>query len=1694
VLVDFDGALRASGETRPSVPVSVTPYISPEQTGRVSRTIDYRTDFYSLGATLYEVLTGRPPFKSDDSLEIIHSHLAKNPAAPSLLDQRIPEQISRIVLRLMAKAPEDRYQSTTGVAHDVDVCERQWIASQAVAPFELGQRDVPERFLMSRKLYGRDRETRQLLTAFEEAHGGITSLLLVSGYSGIGKTSLIHDLYKPIVRQRGYFISGKFDQIVRNIPYGALIQSFRGLVWQLLTETEERLAAWRGRVERALGANGGVLAEVIPEIELIIGKQEPPPPLGPTEAQNRFRYVLQSFVAVVASKDHPLVLFLDDLQWVDAATLEVLDTLLTAPEIRHLLLIGAYRDNEVDAGHRLTVAVQRVALAGARVHRVPLGPLDPPDLTRFLRDSFRSDQDDVEEVAALVHKKTGGNPFFVIQFLQALELDHLIGFDRAQGRWTFQLDAIGRAGLTDNIIDLMSSKIRRLSAEGQEALTHAACIGNTFDWNSFSVTTRQGQDQAAAGLSEALQAGLIHMTGAAAGAPSRGPVYAFLHDRVQQAAYALIPNERKKPVHLDVGRLLLAQSHGEAPDDRLFEIANHLNIGGDLITDESERVQVARLNLAAGRKAKMSAAYQAAAGYLEAGIALVGDSGWHAHYELMFALHLEAAECHYLAGTFEPAEEYFALLQARAETRLDVGQVLSLRIVLYENQSRWSEAVACGREALALFGIVLPDSDAEKQAALDREIETAERALAGRPIAALVDLPVMTDPDTRMVMRLLTSLWAPAYISGDQVLARLISATMVRLSLAHGNTEDSAYGYVTHAITVGPIRRDYRSAYEWGQLALSVNERLEDPKRRAKIHQQFQAHVSLWRRPFAMCIPHAREARRIGIETGDFTYAGYGAMSEAWPALAISRNLDQFVREYSPTLDFLERLKMIDFHAAHRVVLNWARALQGLTAAPLSLSDETFDDQGFIARYEGRNAFFLTFLFTARLQLAVLVEEYDQALAAARRAREGALAGTIWPVLIDFWSGLAIAAVYPDVPAEMQHVHRQELAAAERSLAELAENCPENYRCFWLLLSAAIARVDGHLTEATRLCEEALAYARQTASVQHEALANELTARVWLARDRPAIAAAFMADAHRCYAAWGATAKVADLDKRYGSLIADKARPDLPAGGHETTAIAAAAPALDMATVIKLAHTVGVHMEIGGLLEQLMRLALENAGADRSAFLLERDGQLVVAATATADSGDVRVGSYVPLDETEGLARSVIRYVHRTGQDVVVDTAASDERFGADPYIRTGTTKSLLGVPVGRPERPSGVLYLENSLTTHAFSATRTEMMRILAAQTAISLENARLYEQMKSEVERRTAAEHALRDALGELQLLKERLEAENVYLQEEIRTQHNFNEIVGNCPMLLDALHKVERVAPTESTVLIVGETGSGKELFARAVHSRSRRSDRPLVKVNCGAIAPGLVESELFGHVKGAFTGAIEKRTGRFEVANGGTIFLDEVGELPLEAQVKLLRVLQEQEFEPVGTSRTIRVSVRVIAATNRNLEQAVKDGRFRADLLYRLNVFPIDVPPLRQRRADIELLAGFFITGLARKLGKPVQGFSVRSMQRMLDYSWPGNVRELQNVVERAAILAKGPVVEIDEVLIGGEPTVQTASAPSSGRETLDDAQRAHILRVLAATDGVVEGAKGAAAVLGIHANTLRSRMKKLGITASRGKSA
>ncbi|MBZ5553701.1 MAG: sigma 54-interacting transcriptional regulator [Acidobacteriia bacterium] len=1712
---DFLSASRPGGEATAPLPptsfISSLAYISPEQTGRMNRGTDYRTDFYSLGVILYECLTGTLPFPATDPLELIHGHIAKIPPPPGEVNPEIPRSISDIVMKLLAKTAEERYQSAPGLKQDLSHCLQEWNSHHFIAPFPLGQHDVSDQFIIPQKLYGRDHEVKALVDAFDRTCGGPNALILVCGYSGIGKTSLIQELYKPIVRQRGYFITGKFDQIVRNIPHGALIQAFRGLIHQLLTESEERLSMFRSRLQEALGNNGGVIAEVLPEVELIVGKQTPVPALGPTEALNRFQMAFQNFVGALAQPEHPLVVFLDDLQWADAATLSLLQPFLTGPDVHHLLLIGAYRDNEVDEGHPLTRTLSALAQAGAQLHRVLLGPLKIGDLMFLIRDTLHGDLSEVAPLARLLLDKTGGNPFFVLQFLKMLRQEGFLKFDYELNRWNYQLEAIANAGMTDNVIDLMTRKIRKLSPQSQHALTLASCIGNTFDGETLAIISEQDPGKVAADLREAREEGLI-LSSADSFEVSEisvldpplpaAPTFTFLHDRVQLAAYSLIPEDRRNLVHLTVGRLLLNRGTASLAEEKIFDVVHHLNLGRNLIDDGEERVTLAKLNLDAGRKAKSSTAYQAALNYFNQGIALLEEGYWSSDYALMLGLHLERAESEYLCGDFQWSELHFEQLLKRAGTRLDKARVHSLRIVQYENMSRYLEAIASGREGLALFEVLFPDRTEEKEAALEAEVEAIQKLRGARTIDSLIDLPTMTDPEIRMVMKILTALWPSAYLVGDQLLTRLISATMVRLSLVHGNTEDSAYGYVTHAITVGPVRGDYKSGYEFGRLALSVNERFNDPRLRAKIHQQFQAHVNIWRRPMETCLPHSQVAFRSGFETGDFTYANYAVFSESWHALLISRDLGRFIRDYSPNLAVINKLKMTSFVDAQKIILNWARALQGLTRDMFSLSDETFNEEDYHRTYES-NPFFMTFYHLAKLHLYFNLEEYGKATEAASHLQRVAhsLGGTIWPPVLDFWIGLTLASCYPLPGGPDRDRSLDQLFKQQESLRILAENCPENFRCFWLLLTAEIERLRGHTSEAMESYEKAIQYAREVESLQNSALGKELLAKFLLGRGRKETAAALLAEARDAYSKWGAMGKVRSMEQKHSDLLGEKTsarQPDFETG--ETAS-------LDINSVLKASRAITVEIELDGLLHNLMKIALENAGARRGIFLREEEGRLVIEAEGALDLQEIRVRQSVPMEQSANLARAVVRYVRKTGESVVIDDATADERFANDPYIASVRPKSVLCVPVVDQGKLSGILYLENNLTSGAFTPGRIEMMRILSSTAAIALEKARLYEEMRHEVARRRSAEDELRLALAEVGALKNRLEAENVYLQEEIRREHDFEEIVGSSPALLDLLRNLEQVAPTTSTVLICGETGTGKELIARAIHNCSLRKDRPLVKVNCSAISAGLVESELFGHVKGAFTGALERRIGRFELADGGTIFLDEVGELPLETQVKLLRVLQEHEFEPVGSSRSVRVDVRVIAATNRDLEDAVQAGRFRSDLYYRLNVFPLKVPPLRDRQTDIPQLVMFFVSRYSKEFGKSVRSVAQETMHRLVHYSWPGNIRELQNIIERAVVLSQGSALALGEDFL---PISNSHFAPSLSAEvpaasslqgspitsatngktlTLEEIERHHILTVLEEAGGVIEGAKGAAKLLNLHPNTLRSRMKKLGIRRS-----
>ncbi|HSD29963.1 MAG TPA: AAA family ATPase, partial [Vicinamibacteria bacterium] len=713
---EADASAAPAGVTRPEA----LAYVSPEQTGRMNRVVDHRTDLYSAGVVFYELLTGERPFRSSDPLELMHSHIARTPVPVAEVRPEVPEALSRIVSKLLEKTAEDRYQTAEGLRADLEVCAREWSARKAIAPFPLGARDVSSRLLVPQRLYGRDRELAALALSYERASSGVPALTLVAGYSGVGKTALIQELHGPIARQGGRFISGKFDQVARSVPYGALLQAFRGLVQQLLTESEERQGASRERIQAALRGNGAVLSEVIPEIELVVGPQPPVPPLAPAEAQNRFRLVFQDFVGALTDREHPLVVFLDDLQWADDASLALLQPLLTSPELRHLSLIGSFRETDVVGGHPLTGTVAALEAAGVPVDRIVLEPLGLPDLERFVGDCLHRHDGETHALARLVAEKTAGNPFFVIQFLKTLWRDGLLQFDPEQAAWTFTVDDIARAPMTDNVIELMSRRIERLTPEARRVLTLAACVGNSFDLATLAVASETPPETVEARLREAIEEGLVVRA---------APGFTFLHDRVQQAAYATLPEESRRALRLAVGRSLLERWDPATEEERVFDVVGHLNAGRDLIADEAERLAVARLNLTAGRRAKSSTAYRVALDHFRIGAELLAEAGWASHHDLSFELHREAAECEYLCGLFENAEGRFERLLERARTTLDRARVHELRLVLYENRSRYPEAARIGLEGLRLLGIPLPEDEAGKRLALEAEMEAIERRL-----------------------------------------------------------------------------------------------------------------------------------------------------------------------------------------------------------------------------------------------------------------------------------------------------------------------------------------------------------------------------------------------------------------------------------------------------------------------------------------------------------------------------------------------------------------------------------------------------------------------------------------------------------------------------------------------------------------------------------------------------------------------------------------------------------------------------------------------------------------------------------------------------------------------------------------------------------------------------------------------------
>jgi PAS domain S-box-containing protein len=1328
VLVDDDGNVWLTGfgiasqlphERQSPVPPEIIAgtlaYMAPEQTGRMNRSTDARSDLYSLGVTLYQMLTGALPFAAADPLEWVHCHIARQPTPPG--DRAaVPEPLSAITMKLLAKNAEERYQTASGLEADLRRCLAEWESHGRIDPFPLGAHDSSDRLLIPEKLYGREREIEALLAAFDRVVAqGTPELVLVSGYSGVGKSSVVNELHKALVTPRGLFAAGKFDQYKRDIPYATLAQAFQTLVRQILVKSEEQVDQWRHTLLEAVGSNGQLIVSLIPEVEFIIGKQPPVPDLPPQDARNRFQLVFRRFLSAFARPEHPLALFLDDLQWLDAATLELLEHLITDPNVRYLMLVGAYRDNEVSSSHPLVRTLEAIRKAGARVEEIVLSPLGLDDVGRLVADAMHCEPERARPLAQLVHEKTGGNPFFTIQFLTALAEEGLLEFDPHAAAWIWDFARIHEKGYTDNVVDLMVGKLKRLSNTTQDALKRLACLGNVVEIATLSVVFGESEEEIHTSLLEAARTGLIlRLEGA----------YAFLHDRIQEAAYALIPEGERAEAHLRIGRVLLASMTADGLAKNLFDVANQLNRGAALLIDRDEKVRVATIDLSAGGKAKASTAYASAREYFSAGMALLDERDWGSHYELTFCLWLERAECELLSGNFEKAEQLIVELLQRAASKVDQAAVYHLKVQFHVMKSENQQAVATALTCLRLFGIDLLAHPTWEQ--VQAEYETFWQTLNGRPIESLIDLPLMTDPELQAAMQVFSVLTPPAYFT-DFHLYCLQLCRMVKVSMQHGTSGASAHAYAFWGVTLGRVFRRYGEGYRFAKLACDLIEKHGFIASQAKVYVSMGA-VAVWTQPIATAIDFTRKAFRAAIETGDLTFACYGMSQSVTDLLLRNDPLDVVWRESEMALDFAREAKYGDavdvIGSQQRFIAN----MQGRTATFSTFSDAQFDEATFEAQLtRDRMPLMICSYWILKLKARFLLGDYAEALAAADKVKPLLSAAAAQIQLLDYfyYAALTVAACYENASADEQQGQRELLTAHQEQLREWAANYPPTFADKHALVSAEIARLEGRAFDAMQLYEQAIQSAHENGFVQNEALAHEVAARFYLARGFETIAHTYLRNARSCYDRWGALGKVKQLDERYPRWHEER----LPVS--TTSTIDTPVRQLDVETVVKASQALSSEMFLPKLIEKLMRIAVEHAGAERGLLILLRGDEPQIEAEATTGHGSVKVAVRQAAITPSDLPQSALHYVIRTRERLVLDDASVRNLY-SDEYVRAKRARSVLCLPIVKQTKLIGALYLENNLTPRAFTSDRVAVLEMLASQAAISLENANLYSELQ--------------------------------------------------------------------------------------------------------------------------------------------------------------------------------------------------------------------------------------------------------------------------------------------------------------------------------------------------------------------------
>ena len=1352
-IIDFSRAIFIRDRGSKNQAVDALPeaygYMPPELLGLSQDVADYSSDYYSLGVVFYEMLSGSLPLQASNYAEWLQVHVNKKPERLDKLNPSVPPALSDIVMKLLSKAAYERYQTAYGIIKDLERCKMQWDAFGSIERFELGQMDLFPCLELPRKVIGREAEAGMLIKAYKRICEGKGGLVLVSGYAGTGKTMLVNEILKPISMERGYFAYGKFDQIRQSIPYAPFAKAFGTIIRQIMTENKEKLEDWRKKIQNTLGNNGSVMSKVIPELEQIIGQQPPAETLRPKEAQNRFLMVFENFISAFATKDTPLVIFLDDLQWADTASLELLKHVCKSADMGHLLIIGAYRDNEVGDDHELKAALREILEDDVPVWQIHLHPLGKKDAVKFVAEALHCPEEEVISLAGILYRKTLGNPFYLGQMMKTIYDERLIKFNVHKGGWEWKAEAAESLKVPDDVLDLLLIKLQKLSGETLAVLKLASCLGTVFSLETISAIYGKSQAEVSLLLEPAIIQGLVHKSSQWNGCIHEtidnkpGTIYEFVHDRIAQSVYSLFSQEEKKQAHVNIGYQLLKNTEKDSFEDGILTIMDHLNRGLDLIVDPMEKIRLGEYNLLAGRKAKASAAFDTAIRYFEVGIKLLGDNAWDDNYGLCYDLHMEYAQCKYMIGDINEAEKLFDISINRAKTEFEKADLYCMKMNLYSETGKYAEAVRIGIDVLKKYGMNLSIEPGLLDYA--KELLAYKWLMLGKKTGDLVKLPEMKQPVQIKIAEFLINLILAACTDYPD----LYSLAIIKAgnhAVRYGNTEMASIGYLGYSIVEGSVLGNYKAGYELGNVAIHLAEKYNKSHPKGIVYFTVGAIILHWTHHAKEGLDYLKKAIDFAIEAGDVLIEGYsyGVILENKYLLGLP--LENILEEAEKCSNFAKRMKHKNLGLNAAVYKRLAAALLN-GANDFSVPQaEGLDDEELMENLSGDKASLVAYYFS-NIQLYYLTGNFNNALLEIKKVKEyaGAIMGFLLSAEINFYHSLAITGIYGELAAKDKKRYLRVLKKNQRQMKKWADSCAANFLHKYLLIEAEISRVLGKKREAEIMYDKAIQSAGENGYIQNQAIACELAARFYGDEGRTKVAKVYMGEAFNLYMKWGATAKVQDLKRRSPGLldgltlrdgmtnyvseeILNHAVMKSDADRYKKTG------SLDIQNMRKIIKNIYQQSEAEKLAKTFLVSVMENICANIGFLVIEKNGELFIEAEKDSRVGTEVIVKSTPLDQCDRIPRSIVQYVANTFEPVVINNGQQAGIFEKDPYIESSGAKSVACIPLRFWNIPVGVLYLENSFLEGVFTEERVELLKLLSNQTVFAKVIKKLLERDNSE------------------------------------------------------------------------------------------------------------------------------------------------------------------------------------------------------------------------------------------------------------------------------------------------------------------------------------------------------------------------